>query len=283
MLVQEPQQVKEVAQVQCLNCGAAAKGAYCYQCGQHVRDNADRSLGRLLSEVFGTIFFFDNRFLLSLKYLLAFPGRMTVEFLAGKRKKFISPVTLFLFFNVIYFFVSPLSDYSLSLNDQMYWQYHSEWTSSWANTKLQNLGISEQAYAPMYQKASDNVSKSIMMINVPLIGLFIYLLAFKKRKFYFDSLIFAFHFFTFYLISWVLLDWVGKLFDMIESASAYASSFFIFFTFGLPFLYAVFSIRKFLRLRWYWAVPAGVWVIAAVMLANLIYRLIIYGVTLLVT
>lgn len=103
---------------QCLNCDAAITDAFCPKCGQSVRDNTDRSIGKLMGDFLDNIFFFDNRFVISLRYLFQFPSRMTVEFLAGKRKKFVSPVSLFLFVNVIYFFVNPLSDYSISLEDQ---------------------------------------------------------------------------------------------------------------------------------------------------------------------
>ena len=115
----------EKSQKKCFNCGTPVNGVFCHNCGQRVRDNLDRSLGRLLGEFFGNVFFLDNRFLLSLWYLVRYPSRMTVEFLEGKRKKFISPVTLFLFLNLIYFIVNPLTDYSLSLYDQTHSQPYS--------------------------------------------------------------------------------------------------------------------------------------------------------------
>ncbi|MEQ8303905.1 MAG: DUF3667 domain-containing protein [Cyclobacteriaceae bacterium] len=94
-------------------------------------------MGRLLGEFFYNIFFFDNRFFLGMWYLVRYPSRMTVEFLEGKRKKFISPIPLFLFVNLIYFLVNPLSDYSLSLYDQIHSQPYSMWTKEWVDFKLQ--------------------------------------------------------------------------------------------------------------------------------------------------
>jgi len=275
----------ELSQTHCFNCGAPVTGAFCNQCGQRVRDNADRSLGRLLGEVFNNVFFFDNRFFLSLWYLVRFPSRMTVEFLEGKRKKFIPPVTLFLFFNLIYFFVNPLTDYSLSLYDQTHAQPFSKWAKEWVDHKLQKEGLDEQAYSVTYQNTSDNVSKSIMIINVPLIALFVYLMVFKQRRFYFDSLIFAFHFFTFFMVSWVMLDWVDMLIDFLsgDKQSMIAAISFNLFAFFIPLLYAILSINKFINTRWYWAIPAGLGVMIAVTLANFIYRFIIFILTFWVT
>jgi hypothetical protein len=271
------EQGHEETQTQCLNCGAPLTGSFCQQCGQSVRDNTERSIGQLLGDFLDNIFFFDNRFVISLWYLIRFPGRMTVEFLAGKRKKFVSPVTLFLFVNVIYFFVSPLSDYSISLEDQ-YSQPYSGFIKDWLNRKLQHEGLDFRTYSVIYQNMSDTVSKSIMIINVPMIAFFVYLMALKKRKFYYDSLIFAFHFFSLFLASWLLLDWADSLINYVaghdESVVAYIS--FYVFANVIPLIYAILGIKKFADMKWYWAIPAGVGVMVAVIFTNILYRLIIF-------
>lgn len=268
----------DLVQTQCLNCNASLEGDFCHECSQPVRDNSDRSLGRLLGVVFSNFFFVDNRFLISMWYLIRFPSRMTVEFLEGKRKKFISPVTLFLFLNLIYFIVNPLTDYSISLYDQIHSQFYSDWTLEWIKLKLQNEGLNFQEYSITYQNASDNISKSMMIINIPIIALFIYLMSFKKRRYYFDSLIFAFHFFTLFMFSLVMLDWVGLLLDFLigDEDSIVYSIFFILYLFIVPLLYAILGIKKFIGINWYWAIPAGIGVFVSVIATNLLYRFIIF-------
>lgn len=248
-----------------------------------MRDNSDRSVGRLFGEFFSSIFFFDNRLLISLWYSFAKPGQMTVEFLAGKRKKFISPISLFLLFNLVYFIVDPLSDYSLPLSDQVYSQPYSEWTADWAFAKIRNEGLDPNTYAAAYQKMSDTISKSIMIINVPLIAFFVYLMAFKKRRFYYDSLIFTFHFFCLFLFSLVLLDWVYNLFDLFPddiSTFLYSVVHKTVFVALIPFIYATLSIKRFMAIRWYWSIPAGLGVMLGILLVNLFYRFLIYVLTL---
>jgi len=285
----------KAVQSKCLNCEAFTSGAYCQNCGQSVRENSDRSIGNLLGEVLGNLFFLDNRFFLSVRYLFLLPGRMTFEFLEGKRKKFISPVTLFLFLNLIYFFFSELTDYSISLYDQVVGQPYSEWALhslkdkmiardlDWGNMVREGLNVS--AYGVIYQNMSDTISKTIMIINVPMIAGFVFLLAFVKRKFYYDSLIFSFHFFTLYLASWIMLSWVGDLFSLlsIPESSPVSDVGFYLFLFFIPLMYAILSIKKFMDITWYWAIPAGVLVTGSVPLANMFYRGIIFLFTLWLT
>jgi len=283
---------QEVLQTYCLNCGTSIAGDFCYSCGQSVRENSDRSISQLLGEILGNLFFLDNRFFLSLRYLLFSPGRMTVEFLEGKRKKFISPVTLFLFLNLIYFFASQLSDYSISLFDQVVGQPYSEWAVQSLKEKMiykeldlgkmvkEGLNISD--YGVTYQTMSDTISKTIMIVNVPIIAGFVYLLAFMKRRFYYDSLIFAFHFFTLYLASWIMLSWVGDLFFLlaIPESSLVSDICFYLFLFFIPMVYAMLSIKKFMDIKWYWAIPAGLLIVGSVTLVNMFYRGIIFWLTL---
>jgi len=273
------------AQNHCLNCNAALAGTYCHSCGQPARENTDRSIIQLLGDFLGNVFFIDNRFLLSVGYLIRYPGRMTVEFLEGKRKKFISPVTLFLFVNLIYFFVSPLTDYSLSLYDQFYDQPYSEWIQDWVKSSMRASELESEAYNTAYQTTSNNISKLIMIINIPMIAFFIYLMAFKKRRFYYDNLIYSFHFFSVYISSWIMLGGTYTLLNLFvknEESMIYSFSFYLF-VFVIPVLYASLSIKKFMDIPWYWAIPAAGLASISVTLTNLIYRFVILVLTLWMT
>ena len=124
-----------------------------------------------------------------------------------------------------------------------------------------------------------------MIINIPMIALFMYLMTFKKRRFYFDSLIFAFHIFSLFMVSWIFLDWIDTLIDFLvgDNSSLISNISFYLFAFILPLLYAILSIKKFMGIRWYWSIPAGLGVMIALSLANLFYRFIIFTVTFWVT
>ena len=272
----------ELRHTHCLNCGATIKGEYCHICSQRIRDNSDRSLSRLFGEFLSNTFFIDNQFFISVWYLLRFPGRMTLEFIGGKRKKFISPVTLFLFVNLIYFFASPLSDYSISLEDQIHpVQAFSKWTKEWVAHRLNSEGLEFRDYAITYQNMSDSISKVMMIVNIPMIAILVFLMAFRRRRYYYDSLIFAFHFFSLFLGSWIMLGWVGKLLDFlpIQNDSVIFDISFSMWAYFIPLIYAILSIKKFIDIRWFWAIPAGMGVMLAVQVANILYRFIIFVLT----
>ena len=275
----------ELLQSYCLNCDSDITGIFCDQCGQKNRNNSDRSLSQLLGVFFTNTFFIDNRFFRSAWSLIRYPGRMTVEFIKGRRKRYISPVALFLFINLLYFFNSSLSDYSLALYDQVHSQpYSGTWTQDWVDAKLLKDGLSEHQFSIRYQELSDNISKSIMIINVPLIAIFVFLLVLKKRRFYYDSLIFSFHYFSVLLSSWIMMNWVDTLITFIigydnSILADFTSTSFIIF---VPILYAIISIKKFMSIGWVWAIPIGFGVFVSVLLSGLFYRLINFVLTMLI-
>ncbi len=268
----------------CLNCGSEFTSKFCPQCGQRDVENSDRSIIRLTIDLLNNVFFFDNRFWISIRYLLTRPGKMTVEFLEGKRRKFISPITLFLFVNVLYFFLSPLTDYSLPLADQMKYQAHSEMATRMVEDKLKKHELSNEAYqeslrtyATKYQSASDNISKSLMILNVPIVALFVYLLSLRKRPYYFDALIFSLHYFTLFLLSISVGDILKEIIQALGDPGAnFLGIWLLIFVLIIPLTYLSISLSKYLGHKWFVAIALGIFVFIGGGLAQFLYRAIIF-------
>lgn len=99
----------------CLNCGAELRGQYCGTCGQRAR-NRLISLWELLSEAFGDLFELDSRLWRTLIPLLIRPGRLTRDYLEGRRARYMPPFRMYLVLSVIFFvvaFFDPKDDLSL--------------------------------------------------------------------------------------------------------------------------------------------------------------------------
>lgn len=257
------------------------QGKYCNTCGQKQLNN-DRSLSHLVGDLVNNLFFVDNRLWVSIKYLLFEPGRMTYEYLSGKRRKFMPPVTIFLFVNVIYFFTSPLTDYSLPLTDQVKQPTHGSLATHLVEQKLKDSKISMEEYERTYNRASDNVSKTVMILNVPLISFFVYLLAIKKRKFYYDSLIYSMHFFSVFLLCIVIgvatvpfFKWSMNIIGITVNPWIY----FYFFLFILPVFYAIISFQNFAKVKWYHSIWSGILIMISGALVQFVYRSIVFFIT----
>jgi len=86
----------------CLNCGTALTGPFCSECGQ--RDVAPYpSLRELVVDAFWELSGWDGRFATTVRALVARPGKLTHEFLEGRRARYISPLRLYLMCSLVYF------------------------------------------------------------------------------------------------------------------------------------------------------------------------------------
>jgi Protein of unknown function (DUF3667) len=87
----------------CENCGATMAGPFCAKCGQHAVDYR-RSFGRVFLDVLDSFLNWDSKFFSTIGLLLIRPWRLTIDFLAGKRVRYVHPLRLYLLVSIIFFF-----------------------------------------------------------------------------------------------------------------------------------------------------------------------------------
>jgi hypothetical protein len=86
----------------CRNCGAAAPGAYCPNCGQETSLALPR-VRELLREAAGRYVALDGRMWRTLIGLFFRPGFLSNEYFAGRRRRYIRPARLFLVLSIALF------------------------------------------------------------------------------------------------------------------------------------------------------------------------------------
>ena len=103
------------ASANCLNCGARLRGQYCGTCGQRSRSRLI-SLWELVSDAFGDLLEIDSRLWQTLIPLMIRPGRLTADYLQGKRARFMPPFRMYLVLSLLFFvvaFFDPREELSL--------------------------------------------------------------------------------------------------------------------------------------------------------------------------
>ena len=87
----------------CENCGAQLTGHYCGQCGQAAVDYR-RSFRHVVADVLESFLNWDSKFFSTIALLILKPWRLTNEFLAGKRVRYVNPLWLYLLASILFFF-----------------------------------------------------------------------------------------------------------------------------------------------------------------------------------
>lgn len=79
----------------CLNCGTGLLGSHCHVCGQAA--HVHRTLGAFFHDLLHGVFHFEGKIWRTLPLLALRPGKLTREYIDGRRASYISPIALFLF------------------------------------------------------------------------------------------------------------------------------------------------------------------------------------------
>ena len=88
----------------CLNCGTKVVGRFCHSCGQEnveIKESAWEFIVHFIND----ITHFDGKFFSTLKDLIFKPGFLSLEYMRGRRQRYLNPIRMYLFTSFIFFLV----------------------------------------------------------------------------------------------------------------------------------------------------------------------------------
>jgi hypothetical protein len=89
----------------CENCGAELQGHWCAKCGQPAIDYR-RSFRHVIADLLNEFLNWDSKFFATVGLLLARPWKLTNQFLAGHRVRYVHPLRLYLLASILFFFAA---------------------------------------------------------------------------------------------------------------------------------------------------------------------------------
>ncbi len=92
----------------CGNCSAVLAGPYCAQCGQEAHQSA-RTVHALFHEAWHLVTHLDGRLWRTLLPLLLQPGRLTREYFADHRARYLPPFRLYFLISVAFFALASVA------------------------------------------------------------------------------------------------------------------------------------------------------------------------------
>jgi hypothetical protein len=211
---------------QCPNCSAALSGPFCASCGQRQID-LDRPFREIADEAMESFLSFDARILRTLWPLIRRPGLLTVDFLAGRRARYVHPFKLYFAFSVLLFLVLALSgDMMVRVGDSDAERVtgvrvdvsDSEEADDDAPVELEEPSTFAKIFGPIGELAekdpdrlnrlfTDRLAKTIILI-VPVFAALLKVLYWRRR--YVAHLVFSLHLHSFAFLAMV----VGLVIDM---------------------------------------------------------------------
>ena len=191
----------------CVSCGADLSGRYCAACGEAAAHH-DYSLKHFAQEAIEAIAHVDGRVFSTFRSLVAKPGLLVADFLAGRRKAQMGPVQLFLVCNLVYFIAQPFTVFATFTSTLRIQTTERPWrglASAMVASKVAARQITNEEYARAFDETAHIQGKSLVIIMVPLFALGAWALFGRTRRFFGEHLVFAFYAFAF-LMLWMAIS-----------------------------------------------------------------------------
>jgi hypothetical protein len=103
--------------ITCLNCGAPAPGKFCPECGQKTAGEP-RTVAEFFDRLIAQYLAREGQLWQTLSKLFFAPGALTVEYIAGRRARYLRPLQLYLIASVIVF--GAVQVFGLNLGLRLY-------------------------------------------------------------------------------------------------------------------------------------------------------------------
>jgi hypothetical protein len=280
--------IQERATAVCATCEQPLLGPYCSNCGEKKLDQHDRRIIHLFEEVIHSLTHADSKFLRSFKYLFTRPGFLTSEYLAGRRKGYSSPLSLFFIANLLILFFARYDTFNSQFETVIQGQPYSQALMPQVRDKMEQRHWTRVELGKRYNEKSSHEAKLLLIVFVILVSLPTALLFISRKNYYYDYVVFATEYVNF-IMYMVMLLLPGVVYlvliclKLIRHGQAVHIEGNTPFVYGsillLLWVYLAIAARRVFRQRWSLTIIKAAALTFCTVLAMFFYRFLAFEVT----
>jgi hypothetical protein len=262
----------------CDNCGTALAGAFCHTCGQSAGPPA-ASVRAFASQAAADLTSLDSRLLRTLGTLLGRPGRLTREYLDGRRVRYTQPLQLYLGAAAAFFFVNAYRPFltfdpaAARVVSSLNAIGVSGTVSRESLAPLALRGISMELFRERFEATVTGYLPAFLVASVLLFGLVLHLFHRRAPAGYVGHIVFSLHWSAFFLLLMIVdrllpASAPGELPGLLDAAIALVAS--VYLGAALHHVYGgswLPTVLKTVCLYLLYQVLLSIWMLSAIALA----------------
>lgn len=263
----------------CKNCGNSFTGKFCNNCGEKVYTDKDRSVKHLLFEGFHFLTHFDGTLLTTIKTIFTRPGKLSLDYCNGLRKRYFKPLSFFLLLVILYL-LFPVFE---GLNMKLHFHLRHDVYGKYAMAKVVNLinerNITFEQFSESFQHAGEKTSKFLLFIIIPAMAFISRGLGFRKRKYYVDHFVFTTETSSFFILwGFLFLPLLLALYKLMTGTylmtSDRGSGIVIISVF---MIYLAIAAKRFFNFKWWYTIVYTIlFTLSFVAFIEYIYKFILF-------
>lgn len=241
----------------CKNCGNQFTGKFCNNCGEKIYSLHDKSLVHFFEEGIHFITHFEGTLFTTLKTIFTIPGQLSVDYCNGIRKKYFKPLSLFLLLIILYLLFPILEGLNMKLEYYPKQNYFGTFAQTKIDEILNHTGMTMQTLSDKFHTKGEKASKFLLITIIPFTAFVFYGIAFFKRRYFFDHMVFASEINSFYLLwGFLILPVLMKVANYLSyNITGYYLPFFddvigVIIYLGM-FIYLGSAVKRFYKFKWW--------------------------------
>jgi hypothetical protein len=182
----------------CTNCGNENADVYCPQCGEKQPSHHDLAVGHFAHDAVHELVHLDSKLFTTLELLVTKPGRLTAEYFAGRKKRYIAPLRLFLTLFAIQFFAftawKPAAMYNI---DKFAAFDKTGKLEAKMQSKAKMYGMTYEQYTERIDHRWQKNLSLLQLVNILGLAVVLKLLYVKRHRYMVEHLVFGSHYLSF--------------------------------------------------------------------------------------
>jgi hypothetical protein len=261
----------------CATCQSKLNGNFCSQCGEQRLNQKLRSLHYIISDIIQDLTSVDGKFYKTIKTILVHPGELEYHYHIGKRVCYLKPITLFFILNVLFVMVSPISDFYVTLDDQISLQGYSPYIKPLFEDYLLEKKISYQAFEQNYNQLVVVLARSLIILEVPIFALACSAVLYNRKYYSGDYFNFSLNLHS-WLLMWIIIAmapaFIFAIFIYLLELTIDANEiYYLILPIGLG-AYLFFAMRRMFRLTWWQSLWRLFLLLPAYAISHILFRFI---------
>jgi hypothetical protein len=264
-------------EITCKNCGEQFAGKFCNRCGEKIYHEHDKSVGHLFHEAFHFITHFEGTFFNPLKAIFTKPGKLSLDYCNGLRKRYFKPISFFLLLVILYLLFPVFEGLNMKLYYHVRHDFYGEYAMQKALEVMKAKNLTDPQMGELFHLKSEKTSKFLLFIIIPVMALISKLLGFKNRRLYFDHFIFSIEVSSFFIL-WgfllfpFLISVIKPLRHVIAGETQTGIGIFTIFI-----IYLTLAAKRFFGFKWWYTLLYSlVFSLALILFLEFIYKFILF-------